>query len=509
MSTFNRYQWELYAEGKGKETIDRFRAFLNGSWKGYSAFVAGLMKDFCPDENLVNETRLSVGDETRRFIIGYIPVPDENLCIGDDSLFSPDVYESVLLKTYTKYLEATGNPKQAQWYISLDMGAITTRLAFQYPDQFIPYYFTGCYNVVERIAAEFDIDLPPIPAKGQKEKRVLYLGVLSRIFNEFRLANKLSVEELWAFLYDYAPKLVGGLDWVLPADELKEAHNVFVFGTSDVPYLQDPDPGEIFLWQGNPEMNPGDIAVLYQWKPVSSFVSIWRAVSVGYNDPVFRHHRMVCYSAICGIPKVSWEELKKDDVFSQTNLVRSKMTQMDGARMKNSEYMHLLEMTKRHGMLSASVPEVPVYSEIDIPELKLERDVEYYLLEGVLLKRLGWEETDYLRQLPVRDGRSTHVFPDYVINYNAARRIGEIILEAKLTIPSAKQAEHDKGQAMAYARLIKARAIVLVAKEGVWLAREKDDFGTMKAYTWGELQDADVFDEVYQIIGKGKKRKKI
>ena len=507
MSAFNRYQWELYAEGKGKETIDRFRAFLNGSWRGYSAFIADLMKDFCPDEMFVDETYRSVGDETRRFIIGYLPVPDENLDLSEDRLFSQDEYDSILLKIYSKYLETTGSAKQAQWEISLDMGAITTRLAMQYPAQFIPYYFTACYNVVERIAAEFDIELPPIPAKGQKEKRVLFLGVLSRIFNEFRLANKLSVEELWAFLYDYAPKLVGGLDWVLPENELKEAHNVFVFGTSESPYLQNPDPGEIFIWQGSPEMKPGDIAVLYQWKPVSSFVSIWRAVSVGYNDPIFRHHRMVCYSAVCGIPNVKWEELKNDEVFSQTNLVRSKMTQMDGARMKNSEYMHLLEMAKKHGPLPETVPEMPVYSEIEIPELKLEKDVEHYLLEGVLLKRLGWEEADYLRQLPVRDGRSTHVFPDYVINYDAARRVGEIILEAKLTIPSEKQAVHDKGQAVAYARLIKARAIVLVAKEGIWLAQEKDDFNALKAYTWGELQDADRFDAVYQVIGKGKGKK--
>ena len=466
------------------------------------------MTAFCPDEYLLQETCESVEREIKRLYAGLLPEQDKQYTSEEDGLFSQEIYDEILSIWFNEFVQDTGNAKMAQWVLSEDMGGFTTLLATQYPEQFIPYYFTGCFNVVERIAAEFDIELPPIPAKGQKEKRVLYLGVLSRVFNKFRIENKLSVEELWAFLYDYAPKMVGGLDWVLPVEELKEPHNVFVFGVSDVPYLREPDPGFIFLWQGNPEMKPGDIAVMYQWKPISSLVSIWRAVSVGYNDPIFRHHRMVCYSAIGGIPPVKWDELKVDEIFSQSNLIRQKMSQMDGARIKNSEYMHLLEMASKHGKVSETIPEMPVYSEIEVPELKLESDVEHYLLEGVLLKRLGWEETDYERQIPVRDGRSTHVFPDYVINYNAARSEGEIVLEAKLKIPSEKQAEHDKGQAKAYARLLKARVIVLVAREGIWLAQEKDDFGAMKSYTWGELQEADIFDEVYQIIGKGKGKKK-
>ena len=496
MGQFNPYLWKVYAEGAGQETIARFRSFIEGEFEGYPEFVASLMGDYCPDKEWVEEIQDAVA-----CVLDQLHDRDE---IADgEQLFTGDV----VLDYYQDFLEEYKTQAQAHWNFSVNLPNMSTFLAWDFPEFFVPYYFPACFNVLRRVADYFGIELPDIPAKGQKEKRALYYAELSDVLNDFREENGLEPEELWALLYDYGPKVVGGLDWVMPADELKDAHRVFVFGTSDAAYLRDPDPGHIFLWQGSPEMKPGDIAVLYQWKPVSSFVSVWRAVSVGYNDPLFRHHRVVCYSAVCGIPAVSWNELKTDELFSQTPLVRSKMTQMDGARMKNSEYMHLLEMSAKNGKVPAGVPSMPVYSEVEAPEMKLERDVEIFYLEG-MLKRLGWDEEDYERQVPLRSGRHTHVFPDYVIGYNAARSEGEIVLEAKLTIPTEKQAKHDKGQAESYARMLRARVLVLVSKEGIWLAESRDDFGKMKSYTWGELQDADLFDEVYQVIGKGNKGKK-
>ncbi len=500
MGQFNPYLWKVYANGEGKEAIGQFLSFIEGDFKGYDDFIASLMEAYCPDREWI--------DDTCSMIAGNL----DQLHDRDGEETEPDGLDlttgDIILDYYQDYLEEYKTQAQAHWRFSIDLARISTFLACVYPESFIPYYFPACFNVVQRVAEYFGIELPPIPAKGQKEKRVLYYAELSDAFNDFREENGLEPEELWALLYDYGPKVVGGKDWVMPADELKDPHRVFVFGTADWASRRNPKPGHIFMWQGSPEMKPGDIAVLYQWKPVSSFVSIWRAVSVGYNDPLFRHHRVVCYSAVCAIPAVSWNELKADEIFSQTPLVRSKMTQMDGARMKNFEYMHLLEMAAKNGKVPKNAPSMPVYSELEAPEMKLERDVEVFYIEGQLLKRLGWEEADYERQIPLRGGRQNHVFPDYVINYNAARSEGEIVLEAKLTIPSERQAKHDKGQAKAYARLLRARVLVLVSQEGIWLSEARDDFEKMWSYTWGELQDADLFDEVYQVIGKGNKGKK-
>lgn len=499
MGQFNQYLWNVYANGEGKQAISRFRDFIEGNFEGYPEFIASLMKDYCPDQEWIDDVYASIVnnlDQLHDRDEGQIGAENEEPTTGD-----------IILDYYQDYLDENKSQAQAHWQFSIDLPCISTFLAWDYPESFIPYYFPACFNVVQRVADYFGIELPDIPAKGQKEKRVLYYADLSDALNDFREENGLEPEELWALLYDYGPKAVGGLDWVMPADELKDAHRVFVFGTGEWPSRRKPKSGQVFLWQGSPEMKPGDIAVLYQWKPVSSFVSVWRAVSVGYNDPLFRHHRVVCYTAVCGIPPVTWEELKTDELFSQTPLVRSKMTQMDGARIKNSEYMHLLEMSARNGKLPKNVPSMPVYSEVEAPEIKLERDVEIFYLEG-MLKRLGWDEEDYERQIPLRSGRHTHVFPDYVIGYNASRSEGDIVLEAKRTIPTERQAKYDKGQAESYARMLRARVLVLVSKEGIWLAESRDDFAKMKSYTWAELNDADLFDEVYEVIGKGKKGKK-
>ena len=500
MGQFNQYLWNVYASGTGKETISRFRGFIEGKFDGYPDFIASLMKDYCPDQEWIDDTSESIAGALEQMYES-----DEEQRGSEDE---EPTTKDVVMACYQDYLDDFKTQHKAYWNFSIDLSFISSILACSYPKNFVPYYFPACFNVVRRVADYFGIELPPIPAKGQKEKRVLYYAELSDVLNGFRKENSLEPEELWALLYDYGPKVVGGLDWVMPVDELKDAHRVFVFGTADWASRRKPKPGQIFLWQGSPEMKPGDIAVLYQWKPVSSIVSVWRAVSVGYNDPLFRHHRVVCYAAVCGIPPVSWDELKTDELFSQTPLVRSKMTQMDGARMKNSEYMHLLEMSAKNGKVPKYVPSMPVYVETEVPEIKLEEDVERFYVEGELLKRLGWDEADYEQQIPLRSGRHTHVFPDYVIGYNAARSEGDIVLEAKLTIPTERQAKHDKGQAESYARMLRARVLVLVSKEGIWLAESRDNFGKMKSYTWGELQDPDLFDEVYQVIGKGNKGKK-
>ncbi len=493
MGQFNPYLWSVYANGVGKETIERFRRLLMGNDSGYASFIAGLMKAYCPDDDWIDETQYFIQVKTA-----------ETEIVLDKS----GTTEEIMSGYYFDYLEKYKTPVKAQWCLSQELGGLSTLLALRYPDRFIPYYYPACFIVLQRIAEYFGIELPKLPSKGQKEKRVVYYAEISDVMNAFRVENDLTSEELWALLYDYGPKLVGGLDWVVPVEDLKEPHDVFVFGVNEVPRWSRPKPGTVFLWQGNPDMQPGDIAVLYNWAPASQFVSIWRAVSVGFNDPIFRHHRVVCYSAVGPIPPVTYKELQNDELFGTSSLVRAKMTFMDGASLSNKLYMHLLEMSRAKGKMLPSIPEVPVYSEIEIPKLVIEKDVEKYLMKDQLLPRLGWEKSDYSTQVPVRIGRGVTKYPDFVINYDGIRKKAEIVLEAKLTIPSNKQAQIDKGQARSYAKLLDARVIVLVSKEGIWIGEKYDDFDALKSYSWGELENTDVFREVYQVIGKGKKGNK-
>ena len=67
--------------------------------------------------------------------------------------------------------------------------------------------------------------------------------------------------------------------------------------------------------------------------------------------------------------------LKADSVFSQTSLVKTRMLRMDGAPLKNSEYMHLLDMCAEEGEVDNDIPRLELRTEIQYDNLELERDV--------------------------------------------------------------------------------------------------------------------------------------
>lgn len=364
---------------------------------------------------------------------------------------------------------------------------------------FIPYLFQRSFNVLCAIADTFDIQLPPIPGKTQYEQRCRFLGELCSVLNAFADENGLSDEELWAFLYDYAPNCVGGKDWVW--NELPNPNNVFVFGCG----MNYPEKNSESLWiaQGNPEMQPGDIGLLYHWSPDRCYTSIWRAMAPGFYDPMFMHDRCVCYGKPIVIPRITYTDLKADPVFSQTSLVKTKMLRMDGAPMLPSEYMHLLDMCAEKGIVPEDAPKFTLSETNESLDLKVEHDVEIQLLEP-LLRKLGWTPENWLTQMSVRVGRGEHKRPDYVINPVTTRNKerGEIVFEAKLTIPNKKQLETDKGQARSYAKLLSARVCVLVAKEGIWLMQADDNYDCDEFYSWLDLNDADIFGKVFQLVGK-------
>ena len=58
----------------------------------------------------------------------------------------------------------------------------------------------------------FEIKLPAIPVKKDYKNRIYYYGEISKSLIQFAKDNSLSRYELYAFLYDFAPKYIGGTD---------------------------------------------------------------------------------------------------------------------------------------------------------------------------------------------------------------------------------------------------------------------------------------------------------
>ena len=506
---FNKYQWELYLKSNGKETVQHFQDFLDGKFEGYPEFIKKLVSGYCPDALLIDRyyesTKWAIDSINKNNIEQNASSKEMGDNSGNNNLEPTDPCKW-LEDDWNNFLNDNSvaeNWKAFGTYI-FDVIDYTQILSFYEPRVFFPYYFQQIFNVLFAIADMFEIELPPIPEKTQYRERIKYYGLLCNKFIDFANENSMSDVELWAFLYDYGPSCVGGTSWIV--NDIPTPRNIFVFGYG--PFYPEKEPNKKWICQGNPDMQIGDIGLLYHWAPDKCYTSVWRAISPGFYDPLACHDRYVCYGYPIEIPRVSFSDLRKDQIFKETTLVKQNMLRMDGAPMLPSEYMHLLEMAKKKGPIPENVPLFELKTDISKTELLVERDVEEQLLEPFLL-RLGWKPENWCRQMPVRIGRGISKYPDYVIHpvYTKNHERGEIVLEAKLSIPNNKQLEVDRGQAHSYAKLLTANAYVLVAKEGIWIATKDDDFESIAGYLWKELEDTDTFSKISKIIGNQQKNK--
>ena len=148
-----------------------------------------------------------------------------------------------------------------EWSI-YDMPGDSTAFAILYPESFVPYYFQYCFNVLEIIADQFDIELPKIPVKKDYEGRYYYYGNLCKALNLFRKNNGLSLYELCAFLYDFAPNYIGGTSSFI-IDDLPEPRSAFFIGGSGKDVGLPDDPSAITIWQCNEDTRAGDMILMY------------------------------------------------------------------------------------------------------------------------------------------------------------------------------------------------------------------------------------------------------
>lgn len=498
----NRYQWNLYLKAGGEKTVHRFQAFLDGKFEDYPDLIKELVSKFCPDKWIIQDAYDSALWAVNE-INDFEKNRNDNDIEEDAPNNEPTNAHDLIKETWEYFLQdpVCKSPRSAYTHYIYDLIAFTHVWSFYEPGVFFPYLFRHCFIILSSIADMFGIELPPIPGKTKHLDRMMYYADLCDVSTRFADENGLSSAELYAFLYEYAPSCVGGTEWA--CNDIPEPRSVFVFGVGK--WYPEKEPDVKWICQGSPDMQPGDIGILYHWNPVSCFTSVWRAISPGFYDPLGLHDRYVCYGYPVLIPSITYSELKADPVFKETALVKTNMLRMDGAPMLPSEYMHLLDMARLKGDIPENIPILNLRTEISCGELSLERDVEIQLLEPLLL-RLGWKPENWCRQMPVHIGRGISKYPDYVINpvYTKYNERGDIVLEAKLTIPNNKQLEHDRGQANSYAKLLNARAYVLVAREGIWISKKDDGFSGITAFTWAELKDANVFTHVYSIIGNKK-----
>lgn len=380
---------------------------------------------------------------------------------------------------------------------------ISVGLYLFFPEFAFPYLFHSHFYKLKQICDYFDIQIPDLPGRKQHLDRCNYYLELCKIFYEFRKENNLSSVEFCTFLYGFALRFCE--EYTL--EDLSAPMGIYIVGAAkeDVEARRKLQGNDKFLWQGKEEMQPGDIVLMYDLSPYSRISSVWRAVSPGYDDPFHCYPGKVILGYPVEIPPVSFKELAADPLLGKNGLVKAHMQGVNGRSFSVEEYNAILKIIKKKGGNTAKLPPAPEKSKINTKDIICEHDVELKLLEP-FLRKLGYQDKEWVTQMRVRMGRNERLIPDYVLHAVETRNEekGVFVWEAKYRIVTKKQFADDFGQVRSYARRLGCRGLGLVSLEGIILADEQSEFDRDKSifYSWNELEKPEIFKKVKLYLTK-------
>lgn len=490
----NRYVWNLYLESGGKKVVEMFRRNLSEELTTeYAEKIFQMCGEYCIKEVLKERTRVQIEDLIQFYIDDGFSVSD-----SDEETSASSTQAEVLDGLYEMLIQNCQTPEVAFEEFTYAMSYYSTNLSILKPELFIPYYYRCNFNVLQKICVEFEIELPVIPAKKDYKDRIYYYGEISKAFLEFAKENGLSRFELYAFLYDFAPKYIGGTDCYI-VKELPAPRSAYFIGADKNDVSLADNPSEITFWQCNPDTRVGDMIVMYVRTPISAVQSIWRACSVGFIDPFFYYYRCVYMAHPVKIKPLTLEKIKKDSMLKQLPIVRKNMQGINGVELYPSVYNHLVSKTKAKTLL------LEYEKTEDNDEYTCEKDVENKLIKP-LIEKLGYKESEYEQQLYVEIGNHNKaLIPDFVLlpDKTHGHTSGFGIIEAKRSIPSDKVLKEVFVQARSYARILATKYCAVASKEKIWITHRKDDFEAIVfEATWNQLNHEDRFYELDKMIGK-------
>ncbi|MDO4548670.1 MAG: hypothetical protein Q4D04_11260 [Clostridia bacterium] len=486
---FNDYIWRTYLNAGGKGIVESFERNLTSEFsEDFIISICKFREVYCPVKAIINETREQLQ--------GIAQDLNDNLSLLEHGEYT---IESALQFIYKSIKgEDDYSAQKVFEYFSGSMEYFSTFLAIEIPSLFTPYYFKHNFNILEMISAEFDIKLPPIPAKKNYEDRFYYYGEICAALLEFREKHDMSPFELCAFLYDFAVNYIGGIYSYIIKDLPEPKSAFFIGGSANDSYL-DYNENTITCWQCNPDTRVGDMIVMYLKTPVSAIDSFWRSVSIGFNDPFFYYYRCAYISNPVRITRINQRQLKEDDIFRSVSIVRKNMQGVNGVELKPSEYNRLVDLAK------SDAPKLEFHITDANQDFSNEKDVENKLIKP-LITRLGYTTDDYATQLYMEIGNHNRcLIPDFVLLPNTARgrQTAFALIEAKYSIPNKGAMEEAMIQARSYARQLKAEFSLIASKDRVWLYTSDDDYlGNVYTSTWEELNNADNFTKLFKLIGK-------
>lgn len=498
---FNNYIWDLYKQSEnGRETIYLFE---KKDHKGIAArFDTGTYSENLTDEDV----QYFQNSELKNLLIGERSI-DLTLALTEFfAKYDFDNPRKVLMEIIENefYLALTNQRFEGRnydlWLDNLEI--FTTALFLEENEFFIPYYYSLKFNILQSIFEYFEIPLPKIPIKKDWLGRLLYYVDLCESLYEFRNHNSLTIAELCAFLYDFAPATIEKNE----SKEMPKPAKAWFCGGNKAGFyfLDQADHQSVSHWQGSVDTRKGDIIAMYCLAPRSYIHSIWRADCDGFIDPFFYYYSLIYISHPEIVKPIQQKELNENQIISKSPLIRSNMQGLVGYPIKFEEYNELLKILERKGQNIATLPLIEPDFIVNEVELSNEKDVEEKLIEPLLFK-LGYSKGDWVRQMPVKMGRGERNYPDYC--FGAISKRGEesakMILEAKFSIRNSKELNDAYFQTKSYALRLQAAKFVISSKEGIWIyepIKNQYDIKTFTTYSWRQLEHPDVLHVVFKKI---------
>jgi hypothetical protein len=496
---FNQYQWNLYLKSGGQDVVDLFRTNLSTRCtEDYANKIEKLHQYYYPGI----KDALNIKDDLLKNYIAKVHTAEFSSLLANIKQYTLrlDAILAKFLVLCGVRLSSFLSDSNYLGYFCDYIASFTTLLAQVNPEKYIPYYFKYNFNILSKIAETYDITLPPLPPKKESIKRVLYYDKLCETFHQFRKENSLTPYELYAFLYDYAVKVIGGKDSYIMQD-IPAPQNAYFIGSKKKDSLYSEDPDAMTPWQCSPYTQPGDYAVMYLTSPNSAVGSVWRCVSEGFIDPFFYYYRCAYVANPVQVSHVTLEQLRSDKIFSNYILVRKNMQGVNGTPLLPSQFNHLMDMAK------SDLPRLTYTKTISGKELTIEKNVEEELIKP-LLKRLGYEG-DYEQQVRIKAGNQEEskewIIPDFLIHIN--RDLSNLrafaVIEAKFAIAQDADLEKACIQIRSYARQVLARFAMIASKDFLWLYSAEDDFTEpISKLSWADTVNDDTFNALNQQIGK-------
>ena len=506
---FNSYVWGLYKESKaGKKAIEYYHNF---SVEDGVDMVIGFRR---PAPFEINTDEYDENDAWADHIGYYAGYFHKHRVAGSD-----DAYELYNILTTTgipiemeedEMDDEDDDPmpnhggRDELGYVHGFIDVFSISLYLAHPDYYIPYLFRRNFYKVEQIANLFNISLPPLPGSRNSHEKVMYYWSLNQVFQEFRAVHGLSPSEMCAFLYDFSTGCIESST----DRELPEPSKVWLSVGGDVDFegLDKANDQSSPYWSGNKYAKKGDIQIIYCRGPRKYIHSIWRISSDAYVDPFYHYFNTVWMTKPVLLDQpISFHALKADSVWKHFGRLKANMQGLKADRVTVEQYHRLLDMIKATGQDISPFPKIE-HEDPEIPGVSNEREVELQLIEP-LLKKLGYAEQDWQRQVPIRMGTGQCFYPDYAIGYNPKKNeeTAKMLVEAKYDISGDHALQEAYFQAKSYATQLQAGTFMIASRNGIWVFSSKgNSFNIDKCVqkTWKDLKNKDEIFELSVAVGR-------